>query len=91
MNRVYESKLDITQKTTEHNRIVHTGKYKTEVTNNKKTALPVVRLGGLQWGSVVGVWGQSPWSGGRCLPEAEVFSHQKTKELGKFTTLLSIL
>jgi len=30
------ARLDITPKTTEQNRIVRTGKYETEVTNNKK-------------------------------------------------------
>jgi len=52
--------------------------------------------------NVAGVWGRGPQlgpkaeplvrgSGGRSLPEAEEFSHQKTEELGKFATLLSIL
>jgi len=33
------ARLNITPKTTEQNRIVHTGKFEVEVTNNKKTAL----------------------------------------------------
>jgi len=37
------ARLDVTPKTTEQNRIVCTGKYETEVTNNiKKTALQVL-------------------------------------------------
>jgi len=36
------ARLDVTPKTTEQNRIVHTGKSEAEVTNNKKTALDVL-------------------------------------------------
>jgi len=36
MNRVYDSKADVTPKTTEQNRIVRTGKSEAEVTNNKQ-------------------------------------------------------
>jgi len=36
------ARLDVTPKTTEHNRIVDTGKSEAEVTNNKKTALEVL-------------------------------------------------
>ena len=36
------TRLDITPKTTEQNRIVRTGKSEAEVTNNKKTALEVL-------------------------------------------------
>ena len=36
------ARLDVTPKTPEHNRIVRTGKFEVEVTNNKKTALEVL-------------------------------------------------
>ena len=36
------AKLDVMPKTTEQNRIVRTGKFEAEVTNNKKTALEVL-------------------------------------------------
>ena len=36
------ARLDVTPKTTEQNRIVHTSKSEAEVTNNKKTALEVL-------------------------------------------------
>jgi len=34
--------IDVTPKTTEQNRIVCTGKFEVEVSNNKKTALEVL-------------------------------------------------
>jgi len=36
------ARLDITAKTTEQYRIVRTGKFEAEVTNNKKTAFDVL-------------------------------------------------
>ena len=36
------ARLDVTPKITEHNRIVRTGKYEAEVTNNKKISLEVL-------------------------------------------------
>jgi len=36
--------LDVTPKTTEHNRIVRTGKFEVEVANNKKCARGIVLL-----------------------------------------------
>jgi len=36
------ARLKVTLKTTEQNRIVHTGESEAEVTNNKKTALEVL-------------------------------------------------
>ena len=36
------ARLDVTAKTTEQNRIVRTGKFEVEVTNNKETALEVL-------------------------------------------------
>jgi len=36
------ARLDITLNTTEQNRIVRTGKFEVEVTNNKKAALEVL-------------------------------------------------
>ena len=41
VNRVYDSKAGRYAEDNEQNRIVHTGKYEAEVTNNKKTALEV--------------------------------------------------